>query len=69
MLKFYWNFYEKFDEIFETLYIFEKFVKNGFMYGYLWNFHVKNFENFENEICTRFTENFEHVSNCETAFV
>ncbi len=31
------------------------------MYSYLGNFRVKYSENFENEICTKFTENFENI--------
>ncbi len=31
------------------------------MYSYLWNFRVKYSENFESEICTKFTENFENI--------
>ncbi len=45
----------------ETPDIFEKFVKNSFMYGYLWKFRVKYSENFENEIRTKFIENFENI--------
>ncbi len=51
----------KLDEIFETTDIFEKFVKNSFVYCYLWNFRVKYSENFEIEIRTKFTENFENI--------
>ncbi len=61
MLKLQWNFYEKFDEIFETSDIFEKFVNNSFMYSYLWNFWIKYSKNFESEIRTKFTENFENT--------
>ncbi len=46
----------------ETPDIFENFVKNSFMYSYLWNFRVKYSENFESEVCTKFTENFENIS-------
>ncbi len=42
---------------------FEKFVKNSFMYNYLWNFRVKYSANFESEIRTKFTENFENILN------
>ncbi len=55
------NFYEKFDKIFKTPHIFEKFVKNSFMYSYLWNFRVEYSENVENEIRAKFTENFENI--------
>ncbi len=55
MLKFQRNFYEKLDEIFE------KFVKNSFMYDYLSNFRAKYSENFESEIHTKFIENFENI--------
>ncbi len=48
-------------EISETSDIFENFVKNSFMYNYLWNFWIKYSENFESEIRTKFTENFENI--------
>ncbi len=51
----------KFDKIFETTDIFEKFVKNSFMYSYLWIFRAKYSENFECEIRTKFTENFDNI--------
>ncbi len=53
--------YDEFDKIFETPDIFGKFVKNSFMYSYLWNFLVKFSENFDDEICTKFTDNFENI--------
>ncbi len=31
------------------------------MYGYSWNFWLKYSENFESEICTKFTENFVNI--------
>ncbi len=31
------------------------------MYCYLWYFRVKYSENFESEICTKFTKNFENI--------
>ncbi len=61
MLRICKNFIKIFDEIFETPDSFEKFVKNCLMYSYLWNFRVNRSENFENEICTEFTENFENI--------
>ncbi len=61
LLKFQRNFNEKFDKIFEIPYILEKFVKNSFMYRYVRNFRVKYSKNFESEIRTKFTENFENI--------
>ncbi len=56
-MKFLWEIRQNF----ETSNIFEKFVKNSFMYSYLWNFRVKYSETFECEIRTKFTENFENI--------
>ncbi len=55
------KFYKKFNKIFETPDIFEKFVKNSLMQSYLWNFRVKYTENFKSEIRTKFVENVESI--------
>ncbi len=46
---------------FKNTRFFETFVKNSFMYSYLWNSRVKYTENFQSEIGTKFTENFENI--------
>ncbi len=55
------KFLQEIQQNFKTPDIFEKFVKNSFMYCYLWNYRVKYSENFDSEISTKFTENFENI--------